>query len=416
LEQNIQHRATQINDALSKDAATATGGLVEFAMQYAGNNHQIHRALVLKLNYSNATDPRERQQLVKEMQSLVEAISDDPVEDLRPASQRSSGRPMPIALEEDAPNAVSDDPDIVCEAVGLQKKFKRSSFSLTDVSAQFRLGEITGVVGENGNGKTTMFRILVGELAADSGTLSYPGLLGVNATSFDWGTVKQQIAFISQDLPRWFGSVRDNLHYELAVHGIKGKENDEEVDYIIYRLGLEEHQNKSWSQLSGGYKLRFALARALVWKPKFLVIDEPLANLDIKAQLVILNDLRDLANSYRYPLSIVISSQHLHEIENVSDRIIFLRDGAVVYIGKTSDLGKERDENTFEFKTKLTLEAIEQRLGKIEYYNLENTGQEYMLTTPLHVKQNDILKAFIEADIEVDYFRNISQSTKKLFV
>jgi len=228
--------------------------------------------------------------------------------------------------------------------------------------------------------------------------------------------VKQQIAFISQDLPRWHGSVRDNLHYELAVHGIKGKENEEEVDYIIYRLGLEEHQEKSWSQLSGGYKLRFALARALVWKPKFLVIDEPLANLDIKAQLVILNDLRDLANSYRYPLSIVISSQHLHEIENVSDRIIFLREGAVVYNGKTKDLGKERDENTFEFKTALTLEAIEQKLIKVEYYNLENTGQEFILTTPLHVKQNDILKAFIEAGIEVEYFRNISQSTKKLFV
>jgi len=407
LEQNIQYRANQINDALTKDPATATGGLVEFAMQYAGNNHQIHRALVLKLNYSNSTDPRHRQQLVKEMQSLVEAISSDPVEDLRP---------VPVVEEEIIAETISDDPDIVCEAVGIHKKFKRSGFSLSDISAQFRLGEITGVVGENGNGKTTMFRILVGELAGDAGTLSYPGLLGVNTTSFDWGLVKQQIAFISQDLPRWYGSVRDNLHYELAVHGIKGKENDEEVDYIIYRLGLEEHQEKSWNQLSGGYKLRFALARALVWKPKFLVIDEPLANLDIKAQLVILNDLRDLANSYRYPLSIVISSQHLHEIENVSDRIIFLRDGAVVFNGKTSDLGKERDENTFEFKTSLTLEAIEQKLGKIEYYNLENTGQEYILTTPLHVQQNDILKAFIEAGIEVEYFRNISQSTKKLFV
>lgn len=407
MEQNIQYRVNQINEALTKDPATATGGLVEFAMQYAGNNHQIHRALVLKLNYSNSTDPRHRQQLVKEMQSLVEAISSDPIED---------SSPLPLNGKENEPEAVSDDPAIVCEAAGISKTFRKSGFSLTDISTGFRLGEITGVVGENGNGKTTLFRILTGELAADRGTLSYPGLLGANATSFDWGTVKQQISFISQDLPRWYGSVRDNLHYELAVHGIKGKENDEEVDYIIYRLGLEDHQEKSWNQLSGGYKLRFALARALVWKPKFLVIDEPLANLDIKAQLVILNDLRDLANSYRYPLSIVISSQHLHEIENVSDRIIFLRNGEVVYNGKTSDLGKERDENTFEFKTALTLEAIEQKLVKIEYFNLENTGQEYILTTPLNVKQNDILKAFIEAGIEVEYFRNISQSTKKLFV
>lgn len=406
MENNVRIQAAEVTRLLQSDPASATAGFVEFAMEYATDNHQLHRALVLKLNYSSATDPRHRQQLVKEMEGLIESISDLPMAEL------------PVQIEQEEQNrSVKITPKVVCETEGITKTFKKSGFNLANIAVSFSLGEITGVVGENGNGKTTLFRILVGELASDGGSIHYPYIQQqLHNQKFDWGAIKQHIAFISQDIPKWFGSVRDNLHYELAIHGIKGQENDDEVDYIIYRLGLEEHQNKSWSQLSGGYKLRFALARALVWKPQFLVIDEPLANLDIKAQLVILNDLRDLANSYRYPLSIVISSQHLHEIENVSDNIIFLRQGEVVYYGKTNELGKERDENTFEFKTTLSLEEIEKRLAGLEYYHIENTGQEYIISTPLDVTYNELLAKFLAAGIEIEYFRNISQSTKKLFV
>jgi len=307
--------------------------------------------------------------------------------------------------------------EMVCWVSNVNKTFQRSGFNMQGINAEFRLGEITGVVGENGNGKTTLFRMISGELAADSGLIQYPYLeayFGISRN--DWGEIKQRIAFIPQHLEKWYGSVRDNLHYELALHGIKGETNEEEVEYIIYRLGLEEHQNKKWSQLSGGYRLRFALARALVWKPVFLVIDEPLANLDIKAQLVILNDLRDLANSYRYPLSVVVSSQHLHEIEHVSDNIIFMKEGEVIYNGKTDNLGEGREENTFEFASELTLEEMERSLGGFEYYSIEHTGLAYVMHTPLHVTQMEVMQRFISADIEVTYFRDISKSTKKMFV
>ncbi len=407
MEKQIHHLVSELKASIQEDPLQGAGALVEFAMENASDNKQVHQALVLKMNYMQSADQGKKEQLVADMLALADRFS-----------STSSGGGMAVAAVSSAQalQVVKKD-DIVCEGRNINKVFRRGGFGLKDIDFCFRLGEITGVVGENGNGKTTLFRIAVGELAADSGVLHFPYIEGqAGVTTGNWERIKEHIAFIPQDIERWYGSVKDNLHYELAVHGILDKENLEEVEYIIYRLGLEKHQNKSWNQLSGGYKLRFALARALVWKPKLLVIDEPLANLDIKAQLIILNDLRDLANSYRYPLSIVISSQHLHEIENVSDRIIFLKEGNMIFNGRVDELGNERQENTFEFASDLSVEELERRLAGFEYYSLENTGLAYVIRTPLSITYQELFQIFLKAEIPIGYFRDISQSTKKLFV
>jgi len=403
----IDNRVHELSAHLRENATQGAGELVEFAMEHASDNQLVNSALFLKLNHSRADNVLRQGQLANEMVALTERIGRDAVTDLEATTVVKKSAIAPLEKRR----------EMVCWVSNVNKTFQRSGFNMQGINAEFRLGEITGVVGENGNGKTTLFRMISGELAADSGLIQYPYLeayFGISRN--DWGEIKQRIAFIPQHLEKWYGSVRDNLHYELALHGIKGETNEEEVEYIIYRLGLEEHQNKKWSQLSGGYRLRFALARALVWKPVFLVIDEPLANLDIKAQLVILNDLRDLANSYRYPLSVVVSSQHLHEIEHVSDNIIFMKEGEVIYNGKTDNLGEGREENTFEFASELTLEEMERSLGGFEYYSIEHTGLAYVMHTPLHVTQMEVMQRFISADIEVTYFRDISKSTKKMFV
>ena len=91
--------------------------------------------------------------------------------------------------------------------------------------------------------------------------------------------------------------LRSNLHYEAAIHGVGRADNEREVDFIVERLGFRGELDKEWHELSGGFRLRFALARALVWKPKLLILDEPLANLDFITQQIVLNDLRHLTDS-----------------------------------------------------------------------------------------------------------------------
>src|SRR5690606_29231484 len=100
-------------------------------------------------------------------------------------------------------------------------------------------------------------------------------------------------------------------------------------------------RNHQWSELSSGYKMRFELARTFLRKPKILLLDEPLANLDVLAQQLILEDLKNLSQSISNPLGIVLSSQQLFEVEKVSDKILFLKNGAPIYLAEANEESKE---------------------------------------------------------------------------
>lgn len=305
----------------------------------------------------------------------------------------------------------------VIDLKDLEKTYGRKDkgFRLGPVHAQFRLGEITGLVGPNANGKTTLLKILAGVLHYDQGEVAYPHL-ELPKSRQRWSALRQAIAYVPQEIEVWKGSLRQHLHYAAATHGIHGKDNELAVEYIIHRLGLTPYIGKKWDELSGGYKLRFALAQALVWNPALLIIDEPLANLDVSAQIIILNDLKDLAYSDRHPICVVISSQHLHEIEAVADRLILLDEGTVTFSGMRKDFAAEREENTFEFTSDIGHAALLQRLKHLNYHRLDYNGFFFVLRAPRELSIQDFLNYCREHQLQLDYFRDISTSVKQYFV
>jgi ABC-2 type transport system ATP-binding protein len=307
--------------------------------------------------------------------------------------------------------AITNYNNLVFQAEKISKQYKNTKFRLANIDLEMKVGELTGVVGENGNGKTTLLRIVAGDLAITKGKISYPHIAD---NTNDWYKIKQNIAFIPQQLKKWNGLLKDNLHFSAANHGIYGKENEEMVDFIIHRLGLTKYKNAKWGDISSGYKLRFELARALVWKPKLLVLDEPLANLDINAKLLFMQDLRLIANIRKHPISIILSSQQLHEIESVVDNIMFLKEGDVIYSGLVKDFGEDRENNTFEFAGNFTREELYDLLEKFNGVSIEDTGQSLLIHTPKEVEASELLVA-ISGSKKVDYFRDISKSTRKLF-
>lgn len=215
-----------------------------------------------------------------------------------------------------------------------------------------------------------------------------------------------------------FGRARalaDNLHYEAALRGVLGEENEREVEFIIERLALKPHLRKRWSELSGGTKLRFALARVLVWRPKLLVLDEPLANLDVLAQSRFLQDVLDMARSRRDPLAVLMSSQHLHELEAVSSGIVFLRGGSVEFNGPVAELGDERRYNTYELGTSAKLPELSELCEQAGYSAPVHNGVSFVLKTPLGVSAASVLRRVLDAGIELQYFRDISRSVKRFF-
>lgn len=323
----------------------------------------------------------------------------------------------------------------VFEGLNITKGYKSVRFKLSSINLTLRAGEITGIVGENGNGKTTLLNIVAGELSIDGGAISYPAfeaqekhsnnqlikiadtdpsVASYKSQKPDWYHIKQNIAFIPQHLEKWTGLLKDNLHLSAANHGIFGQENEEAVDFIIHRLGLTRYKQATWKDISSGYKLRFELARALVWRPKLLILDEPLGNLDINSKLLFMQDLRLLSNSLRYPIAILMSSQQLHEIENVVDNIIFLQEGNPIYNGKVSEFGKDRNTNVFELSGSFSRVELYQWLKNQQSIKIEDTGQSFIIETPIEFTGNQLL-ALLSEKQKIDYFRDISQSTRKLF-
>lgn len=116
----------------------------------------------------------------------------------------------------------------------------------------------------------------------------------------------------------------ENLQFTASCYGYKPEENNLVVDLVMTRLGLRKFRSYKWNGLSSGYKMRFELARMLLRKPQILLIDEPLANLDILAQQTVLDDFKHIANSPFRPIAIVLSSQQLYEVET-SSQVVFLK-------------------------------------------------------------------------------------------
>ena len=303
--------------------------------------------------------------------------------------------------------------NLVCDAKNISKRFINggSPFVLQPLDVNLKFGQITGIVGENGNGKTTLLRILAGELSSDTGSIAYPALY---ADDTNWYKVKSEFVFIPQRIPRWFGSLLDNLRFFASIHGMTDTENTKQIEYILFRLGLDKFRDLKWSELSSGYRLRFELAKAIMRRPKLILLDEPLANLDINVQQLFLQDLTFFVKSDKHPLSIILSSQQLHEVESVSDNIIFIKQGKTIYNGNQQSFAQERLTNTFEIAGSFTREQLQQ-IFEGYAVKTEDSGTTTVVTVSKEISNDVFLQTLISNKISIGYFRDISTSTRKLF-
>jgi ABC-2 type transport system ATP-binding protein len=206
----------------------------------------------------------------------------------------------------------------------------------------------------------------------------------------------------------------ENLEFTASCYGYSAQENNLLVDLVITRLGLRKFKKYSWNGLSSGYKMRFELARMLLRKPKILLIDEPLANLDILAQQTILDDFRNIANSAFKPLAIVLSSQQLYEVEKTSTQVLFLKNGKQKHLNHSNTLAEL--PLIIELETSANLTELKNIFSGIQLQTIEQNGGTFILTFTAEVTMKMFLETLVKTDISVQYFRNISQSTRRFFV
>ena len=204
--------------------------------------------------------------------------------------------------------------------------------ALDGVSFDVQLGEIFGLLGPNGGGKTTLFRILSTLIQPRSGTAQ---ILGADVLR-DRARVRTHLGVVFQSpaLDRKL-TVRENLRYQGHLYGLGGADLDKRIDTGLARFKLSDRRDSMVESLSGGLRRRVEIAKGLLHRPRVLILDEPSTGLDPGAR----RDLWQLLQEIRTNdgVTILMTSHILEEVERC-DRVAILDQGRIVAAGTTAEL------------------------------------------------------------------------------
>jgi len=221
-------------------------------------------------------------------------------------------------------------PNPVLQVTDLTKRFG-DFLAVNGVSFSIQPGEILGLLGPNGAGKTTTIHMLLGVITPTSGTITMFGRdLAVHREA-----ILQQVNFSSTyiSLPMAL-TVEENLWVVARLYGLT--DIARRVDDVVKKLEMEEFRHKVTRKLSSGQMTRLTLAKSIITEPKILFLDEPTASLDPD----IAHKIRALLKEERRSsgLSVLYTSHNMKEMEEMSDRIIFLQRGQIVAEGTAQEI------------------------------------------------------------------------------
>ena len=207
-----------------------------------------------------------------------------------------------------------------------------SGFKLNKLSFHVEKNSIYALIGNNGSGKTTILRLLVGLLNAKAGKIKlFNENLQMNKKKL-W-EMRQSIGFLFQnpDNQLFAPTVEEDISF--GARNLKLEENEikERVEWALDAVQLAKYKNYSPFDLSWGQKKRAALAGLLVMKPKLLILDEPFANLDFKSIYNHLEILEKLRNEI--DLTILFTTHNLFFVEHWANKMLFINDGKAIFEG-----------------------------------------------------------------------------------
>ena len=224
---------------------------------------------------------------------------------------------------------------------GLFKKTTGHIKAVTDVDVSLKRGETLGVVGESGSGKTTLALALM-RLIGSQGHITFAGRDLQTMSRRDLRALRRDMQIVFQDpygslSPRM--SIAQIVAEGLGVHGLgdRGLSEREAVARQLEEVGLDPAvMDRYPHEFSGGQRQRIAIARAMILKPKFVVLDEPTSALDMTVQVQIVELLRELQRKYH--LGYLFISHDLKVVRALAHNLIIMRQGEIVEAGKAARL------------------------------------------------------------------------------
>ena len=209
-----------------------------------------------------------------------------------------------------------------------------STLAVDNVSFEITNGEVVGLLGHNGAGKTTIMKMITGFIEPSSGSVEVDGLvLGENTVG-----IQKKIGYLPENCPVWPEMrVTDYLIYQAKLHLVEEAMIGSLVSEAIEKTRLTEKATARIDTLSRGYRQRVGVAQALLHKPDILILDEPTNGLDPNQILQMRELIKELAKSS----TVIVSTHVLQEVQAICERVLIMRGGQLVLDSKIKDLQSE---------------------------------------------------------------------------
>ena len=223
---------------------------------------------------------------------------------------------------------------LALEINNLVKKYGNVT-AINDLSFHVKAGEFFGFLGPNGAGKTSTISAITGTAKIDGGEIR---VFGFDVMK-DYREARRKIGLSPQEFnidP--FATARQTLDYMGGYFGMPVSQRKSRIEYLSDRLGLKGYEDRPFRALSGGYKRRVVLARAMIHDPDLLILDEPTAGVDVELR----HDLwRILAELNQQGKTILLTTHYLEEAQKLCERIGIIYGGKLVALESKEELIKD---------------------------------------------------------------------------
>ena len=276
----------------------------------------------------------------------------------------------------------------IIEIKGLNKSFKDVK-AVRDLSLNVREGELFAFLGVNGAGKSTTINIICGQLAKDSGSVIIDGCDIENRLDEVKGKIG--VVFQSSVLDKSL-SVKDNLESRAALYGIHGEEFEARLAELCELLEFSDILKRSVGKLSGGQRRRIDIARALLHKPKILILDEPTTGLDPQTRKLLWSVISELRKKEN--MTVFLTTHYMEEAAE-ADYVVIIDSGSISAEGSPLEL---KNKYTGDFITLYSADEAQVRALDVEY---EKIRDAYRILVPNTAAATELITAHPE--VFVDY-------------
>jgi len=225
--------------------------------------------------------------------------------------------------------------EMALQITDLIKTYPTGTEALKSVSLEIEEGQFFGLLGPNGAGKSTLIHCTTGLAQPTSGSIR---VFGHDAVG-NYEQARLAVGLAPQELNLdWFLTVEESLDYHAGYFGMPKKERRERARELLEAFSLTDKRNERTRTLSGGMKRRLVLARALMHRPRLLILDEPTAGVDVELRLELWHYVQRINQE---GTTILLTTHYLEEAEQLCDHVAFINHGEIVARGTSAELAAQ---------------------------------------------------------------------------